>query len=105
MNWLEVTGRMKSEGRFRWYTMTELANFLNSRKQVNWELSEDNGVATLEATHPQSLEHLTWLFPAARYAKPKIVRGVGEVKNSNDEWIVTAGNCAHLEIQMESLVK
>jgi hypothetical protein len=105
MNWLEVTGRLKSEGRFRWYTMTELANFLNSRKQVNWELSEDNGVATLEATHPQSLEHLTWLFPAARYAKPKIVRGVGEVKNSNDEWIVTAGNCAHLEIQMESLVK
>ena len=28
---------MRAGGTFRWYTMTELANFLNSRKQLNWQ--------------------------------------------------------------------
>ena len=52
--WVEQTGRLKADGRFRWYTMTELANFLNSRKQVKWKVSDNRGLITVEAIHPQS---------------------------------------------------
>ena len=29
---------LQAEGRFRWYTMTELAGFLNQRDAVQWTL-------------------------------------------------------------------
>ncbi len=51
--WMERTGRLRTEGRFRWYTMTQLANFLNSRKQVVWSTSQDGERVTIKATHPR----------------------------------------------------
>jgi hypothetical protein len=104
MKWFEVTARLKAEGRFRWYTMTELANFLNSRKQVEWKLSEDRGVITLDATHPQSLEHQSWCFPAARFARPRIVQGPATIKNEDEAWTVVAGKGTQLQVETE-LVK
>ena len=41
-HWLQETSELKTEGRFRWYTMTELANFLNSRTQVKWEVTNQS---------------------------------------------------------------
>jgi hypothetical protein len=72
--WLEQRARLKADGRFRWYTMTALANFLNSRKQVKWKVSDNGGLVTVEATHPRSLDHETWRIPASSFAQPKIAR-------------------------------
>jgi hypothetical protein len=105
MNWLALTAQLRAEGRFRWYTMTELAGFLNSRKQVDWKLSQDRGLVTLDATHPQTLEHQTWFFPAARFAKPSVTRGSATIKNEAAGWAVIAGNITALEIQAEVLGK
>jgi hypothetical protein len=101
MNWLELTTRLKAEGRFRWYTMTDMANFLNSRKQVEWSLSEKDGVITLDALHPQSLEHQSWRFAAARFSKPRVVQGSAEIKNDGESWIVVAGNVTHIQTETE----
>jgi len=101
MNWLELTARLKAEGKFRWYTMTDLANFLNSRKQVEWKLSEKDGVVTLDASHPLSLEHQSWRFAAAKFSKPKVVQGSADVKNDGENWIVVAGNVTHLQTETE----
>jgi len=98
--WAEQTGRLKADGRFRWYTMTELATFLNSRKQVRWELSENGSRITIAATHPQTLNHQTWRIPATRFAEPGIVEGSARVIRDRDDWMVIAGEGKDLRFEM-----
>jgi len=100
--WLAQTARQQAQGQFRWYTMTEVAGFLNSRKQVQWKASEDGGRLSIVATHPQTLEHETWRLPASRYSEPVIDRGIAKVIRDNDSWMVVAG--PGTEIQFESKV-
>lgn len=103
--WVEQTARLKADGRFRWYTMTELANFLNSRKQVKWKMSDKGGLVTVEATHPQTLDHETWRIPATRFAQPKIVEGSAKVVRDNDAWMIIAGEGKDLRFETEMLNK
>jgi hypothetical protein len=103
--WVEQTGRLRTEGRFRWYTMTELANFLNSRKQVKWKMSEGGGRITVEATHPQTLDHETWRIAANKFAEPKIVLGSAKVIRSDDAWMIIAGDGKDLRFETEALTK
>ncbi len=103
--WMEQTGRLKADGRFRWYTMTELADFLNSRKQVKWKMSDNGGLITFEATHPQTLDHETWSLPANSFAQPKIVTGSAKVLRDKDAWMVIAGDGKDLRFETEALAK
>ena len=103
--WLEQTARLKTDGRFRWYTMTELANFLNSRKQVKWKVTDNGDLITVYATHPQSLDHETWKVPASRFAQPKIVEGSARVVRDKDSWMIIAGAGRDLRFEMETLTK
>jgi len=103
--WAEQTARLRTDGRFRWYTMTELANFLNSRKQVKWKMSDHSGLITVEATHPQTLDHKTWRIPASRFAEPKIIEGSAKVVRDSDAWMVIAGEGRDLRFEMEALNK
>jgi hypothetical protein len=103
--WLEKTGRLKADGRFRWYTMTELANFLNSRKQVKWKVSNKGGLVTVEATHPQTLDHETWRLPVSRFAEPKIVQGAAKVVRNEEAWMIIAGDGKDLRFETASLTK
>jgi hypothetical protein len=105
MNWLELTAHLRAKRRFRWYTMTQLAEFLNSRKQVDWKIAKERRLIRLDATHPQSLEHQTWLFPSASFGKPKVVHGSAIVKNQGDAWTVVAGNVTHLQIKAQVKAK
>jgi hypothetical protein len=103
--WMEQTGRLKTDGRFRWYTMTELAKFLNSRKQVKWKVSDSNGLITFEASHPQSLDHETWRIPASSFAQPRIVQGSAKVVRDDDAWMVIAGEGKELRFETEAQAK
>jgi hypothetical protein len=103
--WVEQTARLKADGRFRWYTMTELANFLNSRKRVKWKLSDKNGVMTIEASHPQTLDHETWRLSASRFAKPRIVQGSARVVRDSDAWMIIAGDGKDLRFEAETLTR
>jgi hypothetical protein len=104
-HWVEQTTRLKGAGRFRWYTMTELANFLNSRKQVTWKMSDLNGAIRIEAVHPQTLDHDTWRIPTVKFAQPKIVEGSAKVVRDGDAWMVTAGEGRELIFEAETLAK
>ena len=95
--WMKTTAQLKSEGRFRWYTMSGLADFLNARKQVEWTTTEAGGVITVAASHPKSLEHMTWRLPQTRFAQPAIVSGAAQVTKDGDSWIVVAGAGQKLE--------
>ena len=102
MNWLQLTAQLRASGQFRWYTMTELANFLTSRKQVEWRISREGHSVMLDATHPQSLEHFTWFLPG-RFGKPDVVNGSVLVKKVPGGWLIFARGGTHLEVQAEVL--
>jgi len=97
--WMAQTARLKADGQFRWYTMTSLAMFLNERKRVNWKSSEDNGIVTIAAAHPQTLEHLTWRLPASRFTEPTVLQGSARVLRDEDGWKVIAGAGKTLQFQ------
>jgi hypothetical protein len=101
--WLQKTARLKKEKQFRWYTIAGLATFLNSRKQVSWKVERHNQDLTIVATHPSSLEHVTWSFPSSAFAEPKIVEGTGTVTKANAEWLVIAGTTKNLRVHVGML--
>jgi hypothetical protein len=98
-NWLKKTAQLKAQGNFRWYTMTQVANFLNLRKHVEWTLTERDGLALLKATDSQTLAHQTWSLPADTFGKPVVIRGAVTVSQDGDAWIVDAGEGNQLEVQ------
>lgn len=95
--WMNRTAQLKADGEFRWYTMSGLAQFLNSRKQVTWTTSENSGLMTIQASHPTSLEHMTWHLPTARFEQPTIVKGTAHATRDRDTWTVVAGAGQELE--------
>jgi hypothetical protein len=99
-------------GQFAWYTMTDMANFLNRREKITWSVSAmADGTRLYQVSSPQSLQDATWIFPKANYGQPMILNGTGtiqantghakpklKVQNSattvsqdTTEWLVTAG--------------
>jgi len=101
-NWLEKTAQLKAQRSFRWYTMAQVANFLNSRKKVTWKLTERDGLASLQAFDSQTLAHQAWSLPGARFAKPVVTRGNATVVQDGDAWLVDAGEGTQLEVQAET---
>lgn len=103
-NWLEKAARLRSEGQFRWYTMVQIAGFLNTRQRVKWELTADNGRAVLTASHPQTLAHQAWLFPSAKFAEPSVIQGAATVRQEGDSWLLVAGEGTHLEAEARIVI-
>ena len=99
--WLQHAQELSGEGRFRWYTMTDLANFLNSRRQVKWSLTRSGSKLLLEASHPKNLVHESWIFPKSEYLGLRVVQGRASVKDEGDIWLVTAKDGKYFEIEME----
>jgi hypothetical protein len=98
-NWLKKTAQLKAQGSFRWYTMAQVANFLNSRKRLTWKLTERDDVASLKASDSQTLAHQTWSLPADKFDKPNVIRGAATVVRDGNAWLVDAGEGTELEVQ------
>lgn len=103
-HWLQHTRELLDEKRFRWYTMTSLAEFLNSREKVEWSLTHSEKKLLLEASHPQSLAHQTWIFPDSQYGNLKVVQGKATIQRNGHLWLVTANDCKHLAVEMDGNV-
>jgi peptidoglycan/xylan/chitin deacetylase (PgdA/CDA1 family) len=100
-DFLHYTDQLSQEHRFRWYTMSQLADFLNARKETRWSvLQKDNGKVVLRASHPQTLNHYTWVFPGQHFEEPKVRSGEAQVKFESNEWTITAGDCRSLSVDL-----
>ena len=98
--WMEQTAELQSTGRFRWYTMSGLANFLNARKKIVWTTAYDGQHFKVTATHPENLEHATWRLPDSRFSEPAILHGSAQIMRGTQAWLVVAG--PGRELQFES---
>ena len=98
--WFDHTRQLASEGRFRWYTMSQVANFLNDRQEVTWSFQHQRGDSVLSASHPRTLEHQTWMFPDSKYTKPSVMKGSADIRDQDGYWIVAAKDCKHLNVSI-----
>ena len=98
--WLDNASALQAEGRFRWYTMTELAGFLSQREAVRWNLLHaDGGKVTLRASHPQTLAHQTWAFPEDYYGDARIVEGRAKLQVQDGMIFVVAGDVPQVRVE------
>jgi hypothetical protein len=89
---------LQAAGKFRWYTMTQLAQFSERRLATTWSATSNLGFSTFTVTHPSSLTDLTWLLPKSRYALPLVTSGKGTVVTTDaSDWIVTASSGTSLK--------
>lgn len=96
--WLQYAAKQQTRKQFRWYTMTELAKFMNSRERVEWNVTEKDLDHIFKASHPDAtLAHQTWLLPRTRYHKPAITLGKGSVREDDRHWRVVAEGETRLE--------
>lgn len=102
--WLHHTQQLSDQKDFRWYTMTALATFLNQRRQVQWTLGRSENKLLLQATHPQSLNHQTWIFPKSQYRNLHVVQGSATIQDKGCFWLVAANDCQHLAVEMEEVL-
>jgi peptidoglycan/xylan/chitin deacetylase (PgdA/CDA1 family) len=99
--WLDNADALANQGRFRWYTMTDLARFLNHRENVRWTLLRDHDARViLRALHPDSLAHDTWVFPGQYYSEARVVHGGASVRVQDGMLFITADDCKRLEVEI-----
>ena len=99
-SWLLHTRGLVNSGTLRWTTMAQHADFSNRRLQTQWRVEPGDGPTAIRllADHPSSLDQLTWLLPADRYAEPHLLQGQALVARDGPFWRITAGPGLHLEV-------
>lgn len=99
--WFNLTHQLAGKQEFRWYTMADLATFLNNRKLTQWTITRDTGHSTtLHASNPADLSRMSWIFPQSHYDEPQVTEGSAEVRSGEGNWTITAKKCSTLTVKL-----
>lgn len=103
-SWLAYTAEKIESNQFRWYTMSGLAEFLNARDQVHWQVKQKNRSHMFSASHPSgALAQQTWVLPRSKYKKPEITQGRARLGKDSSRWLVIAESGTSLEFVAERI--
>jgi hypothetical protein len=102
-SWFAHTADLITHQRFRWYTMTQAADFLNRRERTSWHIEQDGDRCIVEAEHPDDLDRLAWRFPKSAYQRPVLEKGSGSVQDDDKYWLVVANPGKILRISTKRL--
>ena len=90
-----ITGLMtyarqkQTAGMFKWYTMPQLATFMNQRTTVTWNSAlSTTGRMRVTASHPTSLKTMAWAYPKTLYSRPVVVSGTMTIVDQGSDWLV-----------------
>jgi hypothetical protein len=101
---LDRADAYQDNGYFKWYTMTDLANFMNNRAQVSWRVTEVGlGRHRFSASHPTSLKDQTWILPKCCYSQPKVELKKADVFEDALNWIVIAKDVTELQFDAKKI--
>ncbi|MFL6665631.1 polysaccharide deacetylase family protein [Burkholderia ambifaria] len=90
---LGYAASLAATGQFKWFTMDQLTQFDRRRLLVNWTATDTGTGWTFSATHPTSLQDMTWLLPKSTYQMPSVQRGSATVVITDpNNWLVIAGS-------------
>lgn len=95
--------RLADLGRFRWYTMAQLSDFLNRRALAQWQATPDVGTqGGFTVVSSASLNQLAWVLPKGDKKQFRVLRGHASVRQDGPDWIVTAeGDDRQLQVQWQ----
>ncbi|WP_126224648.1 polysaccharide deacetylase family protein [Burkholderia ambifaria] len=89
---LGYAASLAATGQFKWFTMDQLTQFDRRRLLVNWTATDTGAGWTFSATHPTSLQDMTWLLPKSTYQMPSVQSGSATVVITDpNNWMVIAG--------------
>ncbi|MBR8222421.1 polysaccharide deacetylase family protein [Burkholderia ambifaria] len=89
---LGYAASLAASGQFKWFTMDQLTQFDRRRLLVNWTATDTGTGWTFSATHPTSLQDMTWLLPKSTYQMPSVQSGSATVVITDpNNWLVIAG--------------
>ncbi|WP_354163871.1 hypothetical protein [Burkholderia sp. 567] len=89
---LGYAASLAATGQFKWFTMDQLTQFDRRRLLVNWTATDTGTGWTFSATHPTSLQDMTWLLPKSTYQMPSVQSGSATVVITDpNNWLVIAG--------------
>ncbi|MBC7500764.1 MAG: polysaccharide deacetylase family protein [Herminiimonas sp.] len=96
--WMKTTASLARNRVFKWYTMTEVAQFMSRRELTTWRFDHQDGEAHLLAAHPQSLTDMTWTISKKQCEMPRFIRGHGVIGSYPAAWQIIAGDVTALEL-------
>jgi hypothetical protein len=89
-------------GKVQWYTFTDLAQFMSSRQQVSWTMTQTaNGALRVDAQHPGGLSKMTWALPKSAYQRPSTVSGIATIDSDDTQWLVKAWDVKSLSFKAQ----
>jgi hypothetical protein len=101
--WMETTASLAKAKKFRWYTMTQLGDFLDRRKELNWQLTQaGTGRQFLASRAPKDLAQMSWVCPAAIYGRPRVLIGNAIVQQKREDWLIVAQAGTRLKVEWSS---
>jgi len=100
-SWFEHADALASEREFHWYTMTGLAEFLNSRQELTWTFERAGSGLQLNARHPRSLAHQAWMFPDDQYQQPRVIEGSADIRDQDGYWIAAVKDGKRLKLGIQ----
>ncbi len=93
---VELLAYAKAKGstRFKWYTMTRLADFMTTRRLVQWTERRDAAdVSSFKISHLSSLREMVWLLPKSSYPdRPTSDNASVTLTDRGTDWEVRGGN-------------
>ena len=98
--------RLRATGRWRWYGMQELAEFMTRRQALQWRFvpAREGSQATLSAHSGQSLQGMTWVFAPGTVRGLHLSDGHADISEQPDGgWHVTAGDVRQLTLHWQQL--
>ena len=86
------TDTLAAEQRFRWYTMEQLADFMDQRDLVQWQVVARPGMKERElvAKTTADLRDMSWIFPLETASGFNVTQGKATSHRDASNWIVTA---------------
>lgn len=84
-------------------SMTEAADFLSRREQVQWTITADGDNDLLSASHNRSLESMTWTVPKTKYDAVRVRTGQAQVQGTDDAWLVRVQDGKELSLELHRL--
>lgn len=102
---LNYANTKQQTGKLAWYTIADMAWFMNFRGETIWnETLAANGAHLFTASHPNSLEAISWILPKVRFAKPVVTAGSATVSDGGDgNWLVIGGDIKTLKFSAAGL--
>jgi hypothetical protein len=88
--WTEHVQALAKDDRLRVTTLSSHAAFANQRLAVSWQVRFEQGRLRLQASHPTTLAHMSWLLPAQGFEAPQMQEGSARVERVGPYWRVTA---------------